>query len=313
LAKFYYGGQAVIEGVMMRGRKRVAVAVRAPNNEIVVHEEPLTAAIYTRKWGQWPFVRGLGMLWDALGLGMRALLWSADVSMQEENPAEGAEPVKFAGPVAWTTIATSLVFAVAIFFLLPTAAAKFLTPKGVGALGVTVVEGVIRLGLFLLYLWGIGFMPDIRRVFAYHGAEHKTINAYEAGEPLTPESVARFSTSHTRCGTSFLLTVMIISIIVFAPFHFDNLFLRLASRIVLIPVVAGIAYEFMRFTAGHTHLAWVRALIKPGLALQRLTTREPELPMLECAIAALKPVLAADGIEVVAAALGQAVPVPVRA
>jgi uncharacterized protein YqhQ len=296
LAKFYYGGQAVIEGVMMRGRKRVAVAVRAPNNEIVVHEEPLTAAIYTRKWGQWPFVRGLGMLWDALGLGMRALLWSADVSMQEENPAEGSEPVKFAGPVAWTTVAASLIFAVAIFFLLPTAAAKFLAPRGAGALGVTAVEGFIRLALFLLYLWAIGFMPDIRRVFAYHGAEHKTINAYEAGVPLTPASVGRFSTAHTRCGTSFLLTVMVISILVFAPFHFDNLFLRLASRLLLIPVVAALAYEFMRFTAAHTDNAAVRAMIAPGLALQKLTTREPDESMLECAIAALKPVLAADGI-----------------
>ena len=140
-------------------------------------------------------------------------------------------------------------------------------------------------------------MPDIRRVFSYHGAEHKTINAYEAGVPLTPANVARFSTSHTRCGTSFLLTVMIIAIFVFAPFHFDNLFLRLLSRIILIPVVAGIAYEFMRFTAGHLNWPWVRALIKPGLQLQRLTTREPDEKMLECAIAALRPVLAADGIE----------------
>ena len=294
MAKFYYGGQAVIEGVMMRGRKRMAVAARAPNGEILVHEEPLTAAIYTQKWGQWPFVRGLGMLWDALGLGMRALLWSADVAVQEE----GAEEVKFSGPLAWTTVATSLVIAVAVFFLLPTTVAKWLAPRGMGGLAVSIIEGVIRLGLFLAYLWAIGFMPDIRRVFAYHGAEHKTINAYEAGEPLTPASVARFSTSHTRCGTSFLLSVMIISIIVFAPFHFDNLFLRLASRLVLIPVVAGIAYEFMRFTAARVEQPIVRMLIAPGLQLQKLTTREPDADMLACAIAALKLVLAADGIEV---------------
>ena len=161
------------------------------------------------------------------------------------------ETVKFSGPVAWTTVAVSLAIAIGIFFLLPTMAAKWLAPLGANGLAVSVVEGVIRLTLFLVYLWAIGFMPDIRRVFAYHGAEHKTINAYEAGVPLTPANVARFTTSHTRCGTSFLLTVMIISIFVFAPFHFDNLFLRLLSRIVLIPVVAGIAYEFMRFTAGH--------------------------------------------------------------
>lgn len=294
MAKFYYGGQAVIEGVMMRGRKRMAVAARAPNGEIVVHEEPLTAAIYTQRWGQWPFVRGLGMLWDALGLGMRALLWSADVAVKEE----GAEDVKFSGPLAWTTVATSLVIAVGVFFLLPTTMAKWLAPQSMGGLAVSVIEGVIRLGLFLAYLWAIGFMPDIRRVFAYHGAEHKTINAYEAGQPLTPASVARFTTAHTRCGTSFLLSVMIISIIVFAPFHFDNLFLRLASRLVLIPAVAGIAYEFMRFTAARVDQPIVRALITPGLQLQKLTTREPDAEMLACAIAALKPVLAADGIEV---------------
>ncbi len=293
MAKFYYGGQAVIEGVMMRGRKRVAVAVRAPNGEVVLHEEPLTAAIYTRKWGQWPFVRGLGMLWDALGLGMRALLWSADVAIQEE----GKEEIKFTGPVAWTTVALSLAIAVGVFFLLPTAAARWLSPLGAGGLLVSLVEGVIRLTLFLAYLWAIGFMPDIRRVFAYHGAEHKTINAYEAGAILTPANVARFSTSHTRCGTSFLLSVMIIAIFVFAPFHFDNVLLRLLSRLVLIPVVAGIAYEFLRFTAGHVDQPLVRALIAPGLLLQRLTTREPDETMLECAIAALRPVLAADGIE----------------
>ena len=294
---------------MMRGRKQMAVAVRAPDGQIVVHEEPLTAAIYTKKWGQWPFVRGLGMLWDALGLGMRSLLWSADVAMKEEGQAE---EVKFTGPVAWTTIAVSLAFSVALFFLLPTAAGKWLTPTGAGALVTSIVEGVIRLGIFLLYLWAIGFMPDIRRVFAYHGAEHKTINAYEAGAPLTPESVTKYSTAHTRCGTGFLLSVMIISILVFAPFHFDNLLLRLASRILLVPVVAGIAYEFMRFNAGHQHWALVRWLTQPGLLLQRLTTREPEPAMLECAIAALKPVLAADGIvvEPVAAPIHQAAPAP---
>jgi uncharacterized protein YqhQ len=294
LAKFNYGGQAVIEGVMMRGRKQMAVAVRAPDGQIVLHEEPLTAAIYTKKWGQWPFVRGLRMLWDALGLGMRSLLWSADVAMKEE----GQEEIKFTGPVAWTTIAVSLSFSVALFFLLPTAAGKWLTPTGAGALATSIVEGVLRLALFLAYLWLIGFMPDIRRVFGYHGAEHKTINAYEAGAPLTPESVATFSTAHTRCGTGFLLSVMIISILVFAPFHFDNLLLRLASRLLLIPVVAGIAYEVLRFNAGHQHWTVVRWLTQPGLLLQRLTTREPEPAMLECAIAALTPVLAADGIAV---------------
>jgi uncharacterized protein YqhQ len=306
VANFYYGGQAVIEGVMMRGRKQMAVAVRAPNGEIVLHQEPLTAAIYRKKWGQWPFIRGLAMLWDALGLGMRALIWSADVAVKEE----GQEEVKFAGPVAWTTIAVSLAFAIGLFFLLPTAAGKWLTPVAAGPIAMSAVEGFIRLCLFLVYLWGIGFMPDIRRVFAYHGAEHKTINAYEAGAPMTPESVARFSTAHTRCGTGFLLSVMIVSIVVFAPFHFDNLFLRLASRIILIPVVAGIAYELLRFNASHQHWAWVRAITQPGLLLQRLTTREPEPAMLECAIAALTPVLAGDGIVIETSAMPVIQPAP---
>jgi uncharacterized protein YqhQ len=308
LAKFYYGGQAVLEGVMMRGRKSMVVAVRGPDGKINLHEEPLTAAIYTKKWGQWPFVRGISMLWDALGLGMRALLWSADVAMGSEE----GEEVKFSGPVAWTTIASSLALAVGLFFILPTLVAKWITPLGAGGLTVSIVEGVIRLGLFLLYLWAIAFMPDIRRVFAYHGAEHKTINAYEAGAPLTPESVARFSTSHTRCGTSFLLSVMIISILVFAPFHFDNIILRLLSRIVLIPVVAGIAYEFLRFTAARVEHPVIRVLIAPGLALQKLTTRQPDLSMLECAIAALQPVLAADGILVAAPVGPQVVTAPVE-
>jgi len=304
LAKFYYGGQAVIEGVMMRGRKQMTVAVRAPNGEIVVHEEPLAAAIYTHKWGQWPFVRGLTMLWDALGLGMRALLWSADVAIKEE----GQEEVQFTGPVAWTTIAVALAFAVGIFFFLPVLASSWISPSGAGNLQKSIIEGMVRLALFLLYLWGIGFMPDIRRVFAYHGAEHKTINAYESGAPLNPAAVSRFTTAHTRCGTSFLLSVMIISIFVFAPFHFDNIFLRLASRVVLIPVVAGIAYEFMRFTAARTDNPLVRLVIVPGLSLQRLTTREPDEAMIACAIAALKPVLAADGIDLTAPA--EAAPAP---
>jgi uncharacterized protein YqhQ len=305
LAKFYYGGQAVIEGVMMRGRRQMAVAVRAPNGEIVVHQEPLTAAIYAKRWGQWPFVRGIGMLWDALGLGMRALLWSADVALRED----GNEEVKFTGPLAWTTVAASLAVAVLLFFMLPTIAAKWASPSTAGGLLTSLVEGVIRLALFLTYLWGIGFMPDIRRVFAYHGAEHKAINAYEAGEPLTPAVVARYPTAHTRCGTSFLLSVMVIAILVFAPFHFENLILRLASRLFLIPVVAALAYELMRFAADRASRPWVRVLIAPGLLLQRLTTREPEPAMLECAIAALKPVLAVDGKELPTPGASQSEPI----
>jgi uncharacterized protein YqhQ len=291
----------VIEGVMMRGRKSMSVAVRNPQNEIVLHEEPLTAKIYTSNWGQWPFVRGLAMLWDALGLGMRALMWSADVSMQEEGQEK---PVEFSGPVAWTTIAASLAFAIGLFFLLPTFASKWLAGFfDDHAVLDAVFEGSIRLVLFVLYLWAIGFMPDIRRVFGYHGAEHKTINAYEAGEDLTVTNVQRHSVQHTRCGTSFLLYVLVISIILFAPLTFAGvepgwlaLLLRFVTRLLLIPIVAGIAYEIIRFSARHDKNPIMRGLITPGLWMQKLTTREPDDGMVECAIAALRPVLAADRI-----------------
>lgn len=314
----YYGGQAVIEGVMMRGRKTMAVAVRNPQDEIVIHEEPLTARIYTSSWGQWPFVRGLGMLWDALGLGMRALMWSADVAMQEE----GEENVEFSGPVAWTTIATSLGFAILVFFLLPTFASRWIAGFVEDNVVVdAVAEGVIRMILFLLYLWAIGFIPDIRRVFGYHGAEHKTINAYEAGNELTVDNVQKHSVQHTRCGTSFLLYVLVLSIILFAPLTFANvaspvlaLILRFVTRLMLVPIVAGIAYEIIRFSAAHDKNPFMRALISPGLLLQKMTTREPDDSMVETAITALIPVLAADGIvksgEIQSA---KAVPEPVKA
>lgn len=300
MSKQYYGGQAVIEGVMMRGRKRMAVAVRNPQGAIVLHEEPLTAKIYTSKWGQWPFVRGLGMLWDALGLGMRALMWSAEVSSQEE----GQEKVEFSGPVAWTTIATSLAFAIGLFFLLPTFASRWLaTHVNDNAVVDALFEGIIRLVIFLLYLWLIGKIPEIGRVFGYHGAEHKTINAYEAGAELTVAQVQRYSVQHTRCGTSFLLYVLVLSIILFAPLTFSSiqpywlaLVLRLVTRLLLVPIVAGIAYEIIRFSAAHDKNPLMQLLITPGLALQKMTTREPDDTMVECAIAALKPVLVADGV-----------------
>lgn len=306
MSKHYYGGQAVIEGVMMRGRKTMAVAVRNPQGNVVMHTEPLTAPIYTSKWGKWPFVRGLALLWDALGLGMRALMWSAEVSVQEDEE----EHVEFSGPVAWTTIATSLGFAILVFFLLPTLASRWLAAYVNDNVWVDAAfEGLLRLILFVLYIWGIGQIPEIKRVFGYHGAEHKAINAYEAGAPLTVESVRGFSLQHVRCGTSFLLYVLVISIILFAPLTFKGvepavlaLLLRFVTRLLLVPVVAGIAYEIIRFSAAHAEQPLMRLLIAPGLALQKLTTREPDDGMIEAAIAALEPVLAADGIVATAAA-----------
>jgi len=288
LAEFNYGGQAVIEGVMMRGSKSVAVAVRDPSDQIVVHTEPLNAMIYQGPISKIPFVRGLTSLWDALVLGIRALMYSADVALAEE------EGVEFSGPIAWGTMALSLGLGVGLFFLLPmflvSLADRYIASSAVSSL----VEGVIRILLFVGYIAAIGLMPDIRRVFAYHGAEHKTINAYEDGAPLEPASVAKYSTAHTRCGTGFLLIVLVIYILVVAPMGRPPLLIRVVSRLVTIPIVAGIAYEVMKFGARHYDKPLVRALVAPGLTLQRLTTREPEEPMLEVSIASLKAVLAAE-------------------
>lgn len=292
-----YGGQAVIEGVMMRGSKALSVAVRNPEGDIVVHTEPLDTRIYGGKLAKTPFLRGLTLLWDALGLGIKALMFSAEVAIEEENEdgEEDKEPEKvFEGPVQWTIIALSLSMMVLIFFVVPT----FLASLIEGWLGIIdvpfwghFIEGMIRLAFLIGYIWIIGFMADVKRLYGYHGAEHKTINAYEAGVELTPESVARFPLEHPRCGTAFLLTVVVISIILYSFLPPMGLFVRILSRLVLLPVVAGIAYEYLRFSAAHQDNAFIRLITKPNLALQRLTTREPELAMLEVAIVAFNEVV----------------------
>jgi len=271
-----YGGQAVIEGVMMRGQKAFAVAMRAPDGKIVVHKEKLDA-IYQSRVTKIPFVRGVILLWDAMGLGMRALTIAANTQTGEEEKLEG--------PALYLTLGIALVFGIGLFFLLPAGlgglAEKYL------ALNVwwsNLLEGIIRLALLIGYLWAIGFMPDVKRLFMYHGAEHKTINAFEAGAELTPESVAKFSLEHPRCGTAFLLTLVLLSIVVFALLGPLPIFWRLVTRILFIPILAGIAVEYIRWTANHLSNPIVRLLIKPNLALQSLTTREPDLSMLEVAI-----------------------------
>lgn len=287
---FNYGGQAVIEGVMMRGSRMAAVAVRDPKGQIQLHTEPLNPRLYSGPVARTPFLRGLVMLWDALSLGIRSLMFSANVALGEED-------AKFEGPIAWGTVAISFTIGIGLFFLLPAAVGKWLAgPLGLGTLATNLLEGAIRLLLLVGYIWAIGFMPDVRRLFAYHGAEHKTINAYEAGAPLTPASVARFPLEHPRCGTAFLLTVVVVSILVFSLVGNPTLWLRLASRLLLIPVVAGLAYEFIRFTARHIQNPIIRAIVAPNLALQRLTTREPDASMLEVAIAAFERVLESEGI-----------------
>jgi len=275
-----YGGQAVIEGVLMRGRKACAMANRLPDGTISVKQLPL-GNIYQSWLAKVPFLRGLILLWDALGLGMRALTEAANL--------QGGEQEKIEGPTLWLTLGTALLIVVGIFFL---------APAGVGWLSEhflhwnawwsNLLEGVIRLLFLIAYIWGIGFMPDIRRVFAYHGAEHKTVNAFEAGAELTPQVVANYPITHTRCGTAFLLTLMVLSLLIFTLLGPLPLEWRLISRVLMIPVIAGIAYEYIRWTAKHIQSPFVRALVKPNLALQALTTRQPEEKMLEVAIAAFQ-------------------------
>lgn len=273
-----YGGQALIEGVLMRGAKFVAAAFRMPTGEISIETEELST-IYQSRLSKIPFLRGLVILWDALGLGMRFLTLSANKQVGEDEKIEG--------PQMALTMVVSLAVAVGLFFIGPAAIGKGMEsllriPSGWGNL----IEGIIRLVIVILYIWAIGKMPDIRRVFAYHGAEHKTINAFEAGAPLTPEIVARFSLEHPRCGTSFLLTVVILSVIVFSAIGDLPFWWTLASRILLLPFIAMLGYEYIRWAANHLDSPIVRWMIKPNLALQKLTTNEPTLDILEVAIAA---------------------------
>jgi len=273
-----YGGQAVIEGVMMRGSKVVAIAMRAPNREIIIHTESL-GGIYKSRLTKVPFLRGLVVLWDALGLGMRALTLSANVQTEEDTRLEG--------PALYLTLGISLLFGIALFFLLPATAGQLIERTlGLNAWWGNLAEGVMRLLLLILYIWAVGNIPDIRRVYAYHGAEHKTINAFEAGAELNAESVARYSLEHPRCGTAFLLTLVLLSVLVFSLLGPMPMFWRLASRVLLLPVLAGLAYEYIRWTANHLESPLVRWMIRPNLALQRLTTREPSPDMLEVSIAA---------------------------
>lgn len=290
MSEFNYGGQAVIEGVMMRGSQGMAVAVRQPDGEIRVHTEDLDSRIYAGPVSQWPFLRALPLLWDTLVLGMRTLMFSADVALAEE------EEIEFKGPLAWGTMAVSLLLAVGIFFVTPLLLVSLIDRYIASSILSNLLEGIVRLLLIVGYIWGVGFMPDIQRVFAYHGAEHKTINAYEADAPLEPKVVKTFTTLHPRCGTGFLLVVAVVSVLVFSLLGRPPLLLRVLSRILLIPVVAGLGYEVIKFSAAHQDNRWVRAIMTPSLALQRLTTREPTEDMLEIAIIALKRVLAKEGL-----------------
>ena len=276
----------------MRGRKAFAVAVRAPDGKILLHSEPLTNPLYTARWAQLPFVRGLTLLWDALGLGTRALLWSSNVAVAEDKAGD----VKFEGATAWGTLAFSLLAAVGLFFVLPSFLVGLFDAQVQSDLVHNILEGILRLGILVGYIVLVGRIPEIRRVFQYHGAEHRAINAYEAGAPLTPQAVQSFPLEHPRCGTGFLLIVVVISIFFFAALGRPELPLRILSRIVLVPVIATVAYEVIRFGAAHYRNALVRTLLAPSLALQRLTTRPPDDGMVEVAIVALQKVLVTEGL-----------------
>ncbi|MCE7904424.1 MAG: DUF1385 domain-containing protein [Anaerolineae bacterium CFX3] len=284
-----YGGQAVLEGVLMRGRKAFAIAMRAPDGSIAVHTEKL-ASVYQSSVAKIPFLRGVILLWDALGLGMRALTISANVQTGEDEKLEGAP--------LYLTLAGSLAFGIGLFFLLPAAIGGWterLFAPAAGHWAGNLIEGLVRLALLVGYIWAIGFMPDIKRLFGYHGAEHKTINAFEAGAELTPESVAKYPIEHARCGTAFLLTLVLLSILVFTLLGPLPMLWRLVSRILLIPVLSGVAVEYIRWTANHLDSKFVQWIIRPNLALQSLTTRQPDMKMLEVAIASFNAMRQAEG------------------
>ena len=270
----------------MRGSRTMAVALRHPDGQIGVQTEPLNEALYNGLISRIPFLRGLIMLWDALGLGMKALMMSADVAAGEE--------VSFSGPATWGTALLGIGLGVGLFMLLPSFLVGLIAPYLPSEWLTSLFEGIVRLFLIVGYIWAVSLMPDMRRVFAYHGAEHKTVNAYEAGVKLTVDQVRPFSTAHTRCGTAFLLTMVVLTVLIFAPFHPPSLLWRMISRLALLPVIAGVAYEFLRLTARFADRPWMRVIVAPNLALQRLTTNEPDDDMLEVAIVALKTVLKAE-------------------
>jgi uncharacterized protein YqhQ len=294
------GGQAVLEGVMMRGVSTWAVAVRKPapegpavpegaKGEIEVTSEPLVSWAKRHRILRLPVIRGVVALAESLKIGFRALGISANAQLAEEDDAE---PI---GGLTWAfTIALSLALAIGLFFVLPVGATSLIKDELGSALLFWLVEGVLRTAIFIAYIVAISRLPDLRRVFEYHGAEHKTISCFEAGDELAPERAQRYSRLHPRCGTSFLLIVMVLAIFVFAPIGLPEWYWLLASRILGIPLIAGLSYEVIKWAGRNRRKRWVRALMWPGLMLQNLTTREPDHDQLEVAIAALNAVLAVE-------------------
>lgn len=277
------GGQAVIEGVMMRGKTHVAVAVRQPDGEISVDVRPVNSISDRYPILKKPFLRGVVSLVESLVIGMKALAYSAQVSGDEDEKLDSKEMA--------LTIAVSAGLAILLFIVIPTWSMRFLTGITQDHMALNLAEGVLRMAIFLAYIAAISSMNDIQRVFQYHGAEHKTIYTYEAGLPLKVENVRPFSTLHPRCGTNFLMIVMLISMFIFTFLGWPSLLERIASRIILMPVIAGVSYELIRYAGAHTDNPLVRIAITPGLLLQKLTTRQPDDSQIEVAIASLKAVV----------------------
>lgn len=284
--KLSIGGQAVIEGVMMRGPEKVAVAVRKPDGDIALDVKPVSSIRDRYPILKKPLLRGVIALYESLADGMKALTYSAQISGDEDEELSDSEMVM--------TIATSVALAIGLFIVIPTWSMRFIHNLTADPMLLNLAEGCMRMAIFLAYISSISMMEDIQRVFQYHGAEHKTIFTYEAGLPLTVDNVRPFGRLHPRCGTNFLMIVMLISMFVFTFLGWPNLFMRIASRVVLMPVIAGISYEIIRFAGNHNDNPIVHAAIMPGLCLQKLTTREPDDSMLEVAIASVKAVLPED-------------------
>ena len=289
------GGQAVLEGVMMRGVSTWSVAVRKPDGEIEVSSDPLVSWAKRHRMLRLPVIRGVVALVESMKIGFRALAISANAQMADE---EDPEPI---GGFTWgLTIFFSLALAIGLFFVIPVGATSLIKDQLGSSLLFWLVEGVLRTSIFIGYLALISRVPDLRRVFEYHGAEHKTISCYEAGDRLTPARAERYSRLHPRCGTSFLLIVMVLAIFVFAPIGLPAWYWLVASRILGVPLIAGLSYEVIKLAGKHRRKRWVRALMWPGLMLQNLTTREPDREQLAVAIAALEAVLAIEGPDLAA-------------
>jgi uncharacterized protein YqhQ len=290
------GGQAVLEGVMMRGPSTWAVAVRKPDGQIAQVTQSIESPMKRHLVARLPVIRGVIALGESLAIGFRALAISANYAAQEEDATEDDVPVELSRTQLFFAFAVAIGFAIALFKVTPALITSALPIHRTSYF--VVVEGLIRVTLFVVYLSLISLLPDLRRVFQYHAAEHKAINALEAGDDLTPETVQRHSLIHPRCGTAFLLWVMVIAIFVFAFFGRPHWYWLIATRILLLPLIAGLAYELIRYAGKHQGNRLLMALLAPGLWLQRLTTREPTLDQIEVSIRALKEVLQREGLAV---------------